>query len=563
MSVIERIKIKNFKCFGEEAFEMAFNEKVNIIVGNNEEGKSTILEAIHMVLSGVYRKRPIKPNISQYLFNETSVRKYLETLKDREKGLKDKIPPEIEIELYISEDAESKVHEGAWDSERSRNQAGYKLKIQFDERYIEDYRVLVERDEIISLPIEYYKVEWINFAGHPITSRSCNIRSIMIDSSEYRYYNGTDEYLSRVVKEVLDDGAKTQLAQANRKSKEELSKAKILQDINANMSEFSEKLGKTVTLGANLGTLSEWEKSISMNISGTPFEQSGRGMQCIAKTHLALLGYDDKRTRVILLEEPESHLSYARLNGLVKELNSGYANQQIIITTHSSLIANKMGLDNIILLKNKKSIWMNSLKDSTYDFFKKMAGYDTLRLVLCEKVVLVEGDSDELVFQKAFMNANSQRLPIEMGVDVLSVGTAFERFEEIAEALGIVTASVRDHDGKRDELVDSYKEHDYHYVKLFTSEYVSDEYNEIDGNKYNDNTMEPEIIRANKRHTLEAIVKDISPEKTFDVEDEKFQVQIRKFMKKHKTDVALVIFEFDDELAIPQYICDAVNYVAT
>ena len=37
----------------------------------------------------------------------------------------------------------------------------------------------------------------------------------------------------------------------------------------------------------------------------------------------------------------------------------------------------------------------------TFEFFKKVAGYDTLRLILCKKSILVEGDSDELVVQRA------------------------------------------------------------------------------------------------------------------------------------------------------------------
>jgi predicted ATP-dependent endonuclease of OLD family len=38
---IEKIKIKNFKCY--ENFEVFLNSGLNIIVGNNEAGKSTIL----------------------------------------------------------------------------------------------------------------------------------------------------------------------------------------------------------------------------------------------------------------------------------------------------------------------------------------------------------------------------------------------------------------------------------------------------------------------------------------------------------------------------------------
>lgn len=49
---ISRVKIKNFKCF-KDTFSLELNNGLNIIVGNNEAGKSTILEAIHLALTGL------------------------------------------------------------------------------------------------------------------------------------------------------------------------------------------------------------------------------------------------------------------------------------------------------------------------------------------------------------------------------------------------------------------------------------------------------------------------------------------------------------------------------
>lgn len=49
--LIKKIKIKNFKKFKDE-ITIDFNDDFNIIIGNNESGKSTILQAIELVLSG-------------------------------------------------------------------------------------------------------------------------------------------------------------------------------------------------------------------------------------------------------------------------------------------------------------------------------------------------------------------------------------------------------------------------------------------------------------------------------------------------------------------------------
>ncbi len=49
--IIEKMKIKNFKRFKGEV-EINYNSDFNVIIGNNESGKSSILQAIDLVLSG-------------------------------------------------------------------------------------------------------------------------------------------------------------------------------------------------------------------------------------------------------------------------------------------------------------------------------------------------------------------------------------------------------------------------------------------------------------------------------------------------------------------------------
>ena len=93
---ISRIKIENFKCF--EAFDLTLNDGLNILVGNNEAGKSTILEAIHLALTGLFNGKYLKNELTQYLFNNQVVDNYLNDL-DRGKVA---IPPYILIEIFIS-----------------------------------------------------------------------------------------------------------------------------------------------------------------------------------------------------------------------------------------------------------------------------------------------------------------------------------------------------------------------------------------------------------------------------------------------------------------------------
>lgn len=53
-SIISKIRLINFKHFRD--YTLLPNEKMNILVGDNEVGKSTVLEAINMVASGNIKK---------------------------------------------------------------------------------------------------------------------------------------------------------------------------------------------------------------------------------------------------------------------------------------------------------------------------------------------------------------------------------------------------------------------------------------------------------------------------------------------------------------------------
>lgn len=106
---------------------------------------------------------------------------------------------------------------------------------------------------------------------------------------------------------------------------------------------------------------------------------------------------------------------------------------QLVVTTHSSFVANKLNLNNLILLNGDESTSFTDLQEDTSRFFMKAPGYNTLRVLLCRASILVEGNADELVVQRAYLDSYG-RLPIQDGIDVISVGgTTFLRFLEIAQ----------------------------------------------------------------------------------------------------------------------------------
>ena len=245
-------------------------------------------------------------------------------------------------------------------------------------------------------------------------------------------------------------------------------------------------------------------------LDNIPFQQIGKGEQCIVKTQLALSHKKSKEANLILLEEPENHLSHSKLNQLIRTIRENCASKQIIISTHSSFVANKLGLAHLILLNDEKTTRLKDLSFETKNFFHKLSGYDTLRLILCDKAILVEGDSDELVVQKAFVIKYQKGLPIENRIDVISVGTSFLRFLEIAEKLNKPVAVVTDNDGDLTALCNKYERYlgknAKAGIKICFDEDVDSGDLTIDGKNFNYNTLEPKLVSANNLDTMNRVL---------------------------------------------------------
>lgn len=524
-------------------FELELNQGINILVGNNESGKSTILEAIHLALTGIYNGHGIHNELSSYLFNNQAVKEYLDSLNTQNK----KQPPTITIEVFF-EGSDYPLFEGNFNTEKANLVSGFQFKIAFSDIYKEEYELLLSKDEIKSLPIEYYEISWTTFARSNVTSKSIPIKSVLTDSSNYRYQNGSDVYISRIVKSILEPQDIIAISQAHRNMIDIFAEDEAIKKINKKINDESTILNGDITLSADLGFKNSWENSLVTQIDGIPFSYIGKGAQCVIKTELALSHKKAQDAGIVLLEEPESHLSFANLNRLISSIQQKYMNKQIIISTHSSYVANKLGLDKLILLNDHRVLKIQELSSS--GFFKKMSGYDTLRLILCKKAILVEGDSDELIVQRAYMDQNQGKLPIYDGVDVISVGTAFLRFLELAKKLNIPVAVVTDNDGDIDALKNKYKEYESSdKIKICYDQIVDKGTLQIGLKDYNYNTLEPKLLKENSLELFNSIFGT-----TYTDPDE-----LRKYMKHNKTECAMDIFDSKIKISYPKYILEAIK----
>jgi putative ATP-dependent endonuclease of OLD family len=544
---IKKVIISNFKQF-KDIFEIELNEDINILVGNNEAGKSTIIEAINLAFTGMIDGKYIKNEITQHLFNNEAVKNYVDHI-NQDKAI---LLPSILIEVHFDEDDDPNFI--GTDNIRLESSCGFSFKIQFNEDFKEEYETFIQENDITSLPIEYYDVEWSMFSRKPITTRKIPLKSALIDSSNSKYKNGSDMYISRIIKNSLELKEIIDISQAHRRIRDNFKSDKSVKQINKKIESNYTISDKKVELSVELLSKNAWENSLTTYIDAVPFMHIGKGEQSMVKTELALNNKKSKKADVILIEEPENHLSYSKLNQLlyrIKELNAG---KQLIISTHSSFVANKLGLKNLVLLNKQQITKLNKLEDSTKTFFEKISGYDTLRLILCKKAILVEGDSDELVIQKAYMEANNNKLPINDGIDVISVGTSFLRFLEVTEKINANVVVVTDSDGNIEALKKKYA----NYIGNNKSENIKICYDETideteitldNGKKLNMNTLEPIIVRENGLEKMNSILETDYSDIT----------ELHKYMKFNKTECALKIFMSDDKVKFPEYILEAIK----
>ena len=94
---IKRVIIKYYRCL--RSVDVQLNKGMNIIVGDNETGKSTFLEAIHLALTGLLYGRPAAYELHPFMFNAAAVGEWLASLASTPIA-----PPEVLIELYFDED---------------------------------------------------------------------------------------------------------------------------------------------------------------------------------------------------------------------------------------------------------------------------------------------------------------------------------------------------------------------------------------------------------------------------------------------------------------------------
>lgn len=536
--MIDRVRIRGYRVFRD--FDLAPSPGLNLIVGDNGSGKSTLLEAMTLALSGHINGRWAQDELNPYWFNADIVRDFFDNFRKSSSPAM----PEISIELYFQSirgeesDPDLQILRGVHNS-AGEDVPGLKITVRPSADYsseMTEYLNGQDRPDII--PVEYYEVAWESFAGVPVKRKPKGLGLSTIDARTVKSTWGVDYHTRQMLAGFMEPRERAQVSIANRVSRAEITK-NALNVVNERIGREAPVLNDSeISLGMDQSSAAAWENAVVPHLSSIPFALAGQGEQAALKVSLAMFRSAES-TAFVMVEEPENHLSYTALTRLIARIDSLAGDRQVFIATHSSYVINRLGLDRLRLLSRGRGTTFASLTSDTVSYFKKLSGFDTLRVVLARDLVLVEGPSDEMIFEKAYKSIRGAA-PIDDGVDVLSMnGVALARALELCNALDRRVAALRDNDGKAPA-------HWEEKVKLYLS---AGKRQLFIGDPSLGATLEPQLMHSN------------SPEHLRKMLDLGANDDVAKWMAANKTEAALRLAESEGTLEIPEYIHQAIEFI--
>ncbi|MEG0835868.1 MAG: AAA family ATPase [Christensenellaceae bacterium] len=534
---IVKINIQNYKLLRGVCVEL--NPDVNVFVGENDAGKSTLLEAISIVASGKLHGNVFHKQLKANLFNIECRNAYIAALATTPIA-----PPKIIFEAYCDGDDASYC---GTNNTFTENCCGIRVVAEFDPQYESVYKTMLAHHDVKDIPVELYRVSYKYFSGEIVAFKYAPLKAIYVDTTRKDYAGMVDRFVSENITEYLSEQDQVDLSLSYRRVRADFRESETIGKLNSSIRENESLNGRNISLELRENEIDEWKRQMSIAIDAIPFEHIGFGSQNSIKVELAIRN-SEEQVNLILMEEPENNLSHTNMAKLIHRISLS-EEKQIFISTHSSFVANKLNLKNLLLVEDGRVKSFRDVPEGTTAYFLKLPGYDTLRLVLAEKVILVEGPTDDLIIQRAYFD-EFECLPIDKGIDIISVGAlAFKRYCDIAILLQKKVSVVTDNDYCiKTKIIEKYSEYmESPYVNFL---YETDE---------KLNTIEPSVLAVNLGEDGQPTADFKSAISLNNSMKNRDYDGVLSFMTNNKAEWAMRVFDADASIQYPKYIKDVLN----
>lgn len=380
-------------------------------------------------------------------------------------------------------------------------------------------------------PYDYYSVRFSTFADEGYTGYRKKIRSVLIDSTNMSSDYATNDFIKRMYLQYTETDVKER---AIHKSQYRQMRNRFCSDCLGTLN-GRVPADKNYTFGLRPGSSQGFESDLMIYEGQVGIDNKGTGKQVFIKTDFAL-EHSGADVDVILVEEPENHLSHVNLRKLVHRVASTQ-NGQIFITTHNSMISTRLELKNLLILNEGESThptMLSTLSDGTAKYFMKAPPANIIEFSLSHKLILVEGPSEYMLFEELYQTI-AGCAPEDDGVHILDIrGLSFKRYLEIATFTGVKVAVVTDNDGDVQK----------HCV-----------------NKYAEFAANPNIKICydgdEAKKTFEVVLYGINSALC----DRLFGTDALSHMLANKTESAYELLSQDEPISVPAYIKEAIEWI--
>lgn len=439
---ISHLKLWNFRKYGSGTFdlnkpnlEVPFNEGMNLLIGENDSGKSAIIDAIKLVLK-THAYEWIKIEKSDFHLNT------------------DKLRIEIHFKGITDEEAKHFIEWLGWENENGEMRP--KLVLIYHAEY-RDNRVIPSDVKagmdgvgfyLDSEAREYLKCTYLKALrdadSELMAKKNSRLSQILQEHKLFKKRKGNKnkhtleqvfEDANVLIKDYFNDCSVTEGQKSN--------KEQISDPINQFLKDFIDDnyISKFDITEAEIKSILE---KISLGIDGRDNLGLGtmnRLFMAAELLHLKKEQYDGLKLCVI--EELEAHLHPQAQMKIIETLDRESKNGiQFILTTHSPNIASKIDLKSLIICKDNNVFPLGeeftylgektkeSKYENSYKYLQRFLDVTKSNLFFAKGVILVEGWSEEILIPEIAKKIDCDLTKKE--VSIVNVGsTAYLDFAKI------------------------------------------------------------------------------------------------------------------------------------
>ena len=437
---ISELIINGYRNCGEKS-RLSFNAGLNILVGENASGKSTIIDALRMIL-----RDPEQPYISEDDFYKSFIGNVQKRNIQIDVTLRDLSQEEkVTFLSWCNAEFDAELH---MEVESKPNPKGY-------------FKKSIWGGKSKASAFEEDTFDFINVIYLPA-----------LRNAEEKLTNGRKSRLALLLKhQYKNEARQNELVTAFNNFNKSVIKnkdnkfneiAKARGDINTAMEKsMGNVFGQSVNLQFTENSFSSILQSIKMvffpNVGEMDDEKfrdvainslGYNNLLYIATVFAELEAMNNNLFTVLLIEEPEAHLHPQIQSKLIKylqKLSNEKKNLQIILTTHSAVLASSVSVDAIIHVTGTetgitvKKLSDFGLDDSIKNYLNRWMDITKSTLLFSKGVILVEGICEAMLLPafapivlRKYNKEHQRKLPCtleEAGVTVVNInGINFKYF---------------------------------------------------------------------------------------------------------------------------------------